>query len=95
MEIVCFIRGEHLGEHEAVNCAKIQETASPLPADVRGSVFIWSQSRGGGQVLKKSLRCFNVCKRLQTETLKLRCWGTCSMALIQQCTRGCVRKLSV
>lgn len=34
------------------------------------------------------------CKRLQTETLKLRCYGTCSMALIQQCTCGCVRTLS-
>lgn len=38
-----------------------------------------------------ALRC---CKRLQTETLKLCCYGTCSVALIQQCACGCVRKLS-
>lgn len=58
-----------------VNCAKIQETASPFPGYVRGTVFMWSHSHGGGQVLKKSLHCSNMLQETanrDTETALLR-----------------------
>lgn len=58
------------------------------PCSCGGSLVVVDRFRRSPCI---ALRC---CKRLQTETLKLCCYGTCSVALIQQRACGCVRKLS-
>lgn len=54
---------------------KFRKPLPPCQLNVRGTVFMWSQSCGGGQVLKKSLHCSNMLQETangDTETALLR-----------------------